>query len=617
MNIRQLITVLAVLFSFTATRAFGQAPSNDNPCQATPLTVGTGCTYTQYTNLNATASTGVPVPGCGNYGGGDVWFTATVPASGSIVFDSQTGTMTDGALAVYTGTCGSLTLVGCDDDGSANGLMPSLTVTALTPGSTVYIRFWEWGNNNNGTFGLCAQSGQAPCTASNTNTNCTSADPFCTGLPYNYCNTTNVASLGGGGMYGCLGSTPNPAFYYLNVATSGPMNFTISQTANTGGGIDVDYIIWGPFTSQAAMCTGASATNIVSCSYSTAAVENASIPNAVAGQWYMVLITNFSNQPGSVQFSQTSGSGTASCNIMSANPGACTNGSYTLTGTVQTSTPPSTGTLTITTSCGGSVVLNAPFTNATNYSIPNLCGNGASCTATAVFSAAGAPPILTAPFTAPNCYTITATPTSSTCGLPNGSAAVSVSPTGTYSYAWSNGATTQNLSGVAAGTYTVTVTGAGGCSATQSVTVGSAQTAPMTVSVSPASTTVCPGGCVTLTGSATAPPTTATLSSSGSVPILDYQTVSSSIPVNNPCFSGAVTTGTITGVTLNITHTWDSDISITLVAPNGSQVVLSQNNGSSGQNYINTTFVNSGAPSITTGIAPFSGTYTPQPTGPP
>jgi hypothetical protein len=42
---------------------------------------------------------------------------------------------------------------------------------------------------------------------------------------------------------------------------------------------------------------------------------------------------------------------------------------------------------------------------------------------------------------------------------------------GNYSYAWSNGTTSQNLTGVAAGTYSVIVTDANGCSATATTLV--------------------------------------------------------------------------------------------------------------------------------------------------
>ncbi len=407
-----MIRQLLLLFSFiilSITIAAGQAPVNDDPCNATPLTAGTNCTYTNSTNLNATGSAGVPAPGCANYSGGDVWFSVVVPNSGSIIFDSNTGGVTDGGMALYTGTCNALTLVTCDDDGSSNGFMPSISASGLTPGTTVYIRFWEFGNDNNGTFSICARSFN--CSTVN-NSSCANADPFCTGVSYDYCNSTNVPSLGGSGPYGCCLTTPNPAFYYLNVASNGTIIFNISQQTNAGTPIDVDFVLWGPFASQAAMCSGYSASNIVDCSYSTAAVETATIPNAVAGQWYMVLITNFSNQAGVINFSQTNtgqgGAGTTNCNILTAIPGACAGGFYSLTGSVQVPAPPSSGTLTITNSCGGSQVINAPFTSSISYSIPNICGNGQNCTVTAVFSAAGAPTILPATYTAPSCNTLTA-----------------------------------------------------------------------------------------------------------------------------------------------------------------------------------------------------------------
>ncbi len=67
------------------------------------------------------------------------------------------------------------------------------------------------------------------------------------------------------------------------------------------------------------------------------------------------------------------------------------------------------------------------------------------------------------------------------CTNPNGGA-INLAPSGgtaPYSYLWNNGANTQNIVGVAAGTYTVTVTDAAGCNGTVSLTVVGDQTPPI------------------------------------------------------------------------------------------------------------------------------------------
>ncbi len=68
------------------------------------------------------------------------------------------------------------------------------------------------------------------------------------------------------------------------------------------------------------------------------------------------------------------------------------------------------------------------------------------------------------------------TKTHPTCnGVANGSATVNVTggSIGDYTYRWSNGATTQTISNLAAATYTVTVTDGGGCTSSQSVSIQS------------------------------------------------------------------------------------------------------------------------------------------------
>ncbi|MEP7170240.1 MAG: hypothetical protein ABI855_12780, partial [Bacteroidota bacterium] len=107
-----------ILFICITSSAFAQ-PANDDPCNATHLSIAASCNYTQHNNNNATATQGVPGPGCANYSGGDVWFTVTVPASGAVTVDTKQGTITDGGMAFYTGpNCNTLSLLSCDDDNS-------------------------------------------------------------------------------------------------------------------------------------------------------------------------------------------------------------------------------------------------------------------------------------------------------------------------------------------------------------------------------------------------------------------------------------------------------------------------------------------------------------------
>jgi subtilisin-like proprotein convertase family protein len=65
-------------------------------------------------------------------------------------------------------------------------------------------------------------------------------------------------------------------------------------------------------------------------------------------------------------------------------------------------------------------------------------------------------------------------------------------------------------------------------------------------------------------------------------------------------------------VNVNITHTWDSDLNISLISPAGTIIDLSSGNGGQGDNYTNTIFDQQATTLVTAGAAPFTGSFIPE-----
>jgi len=91
------------------------------------------------------------------------------------------------------------------------------------------------------------------------------------------------------------------------------------------------------------------------------------------------------------------------------------------------------------------------------------------------------------------------------------------------------------------------------------------------------------------------------------VPIIDLETVESHTEV-----SDAIGVILDVEVTVNIQHTWVSDMIITLEAPDGTEVLLFSERGGFGENLINTTFADSADTPIADGMAPFTGRFIPE-----
>lgn len=160
-------------------------------------------------------------------------------------------------------------------------------------------------------------------------TDCASMGPICTDAGLDFTAQSNVPAASvtdPTNDYGCLGSTPNPTWYYLEISTAGAIDMSLSAPS------DIDFIVYGPFTDLAnaqGECgnMGSPTAPEVDCSFSGTNMETPSIPNALVGEVYVMLITNYANNIQNVLLTQTGGTGETDCSIVTpctSNPGTFT-----------------------------------------------------------------------------------------------------------------------------------------------------------------------------------------------------------------------------------------------------------------------------------------------------
>ncbi len=205
---------------------------------------------------------------------------------------------------------------------------------------------------------------------------CRTAQPFCSDASMELTFPNTIEDLDGLGEIGCLNTTPNPVWYFIRIDQPGNLIFDIHQwvdgnsNSNLDNGereLDVDFIAWGPLPTSYINCEddlstgcdlngdgenirpaecvnnvddpdfyttgplGLDNTNIVDCSYARTPddgifTETFTLNNALSGEYYMILITNFANEEGVIQLEQTNlndaNAGTTDCSILEPGVGA-------------------------------------------------------------------------------------------------------------------------------------------------------------------------------------------------------------------------------------------------------------------------------------------------------
>ncbi|MCF8451142.1 MAG: hypothetical protein K9G49_14810, partial [Taibaiella sp.] len=481
------------------------------------VTDANGCTttasrtITQPTVLTATtASTNALCSGCNNGTAG------VTPAGGTPAYTYlwNNGAITQNVTGLVAGNY-SVTVT------DANGCTVVKTITITQPAvftATVTGTNVNCFGGNNGTADLTVSGGTTPYT-------------------YVWSNGATTQDLSGltAGTYSVVITDANGYTLNKSVTITQPTVLAASATntnvsCNGGSNGSIDVTVTGGTTAYSYTWSNGATTQDIS---------------GLSAGTYSVLVTDANGCTATVTKTITHPTTlTASATTTNVNCNGGSNGTIDLT--------PAGGTTPYTYLWNGGVTTqDRTGLAAGTYSVTVTDANGCTTTTSKTI-------------TQPAALTASATSTNVNCnGGANGTIDLTVAGgTTAYSYVWSNGATTQDLSGLSAGTYSVTVTDANGCTTTASRTI----TQPTVLSATTASTNALCSGCnngtagVTPAGGtpaytylwsngATTQNVTGLVAGNYSVTVTDANgcTVIKTITITQP----AVFTATVTGTNVN------------------------------------------------------------------
>lgn len=437
-----------VTYSFTTSSTTGIP--NDICTNATNLPCGT---Y----NLSGTTIGTVsetPPSSCSSVSGYGVWYTFA--GDGNPTTLNVAGNSFDVGIALYSGSCSSMSLIACHDDfGASSGSETHTLTTVFGQNYFVYVAYYDNSSNSTGTFSItrtCQPSCSTNDPAGNT---CASSVPICD--LNGYCGNTSSSYTANSwtelsdafDLYGDGASIENNSFisfvagastvnlevYVTSCAVGDGIQMMIFGAATCGSGPVTSYVVWNP-------------------TYQTNGIITAT--GLTPGNTYYLMIDGYSGDDCNYIIGATALSGVTIPVTASADVSICAGSSTTLSASGGNGTYNWTPSSSLNASTGSSVV--ASPTQTTTYTVSSSTGN----------------PLC--PVSTENQVTVTVnsnpiasiSSTSLCAGVGN---SATLTATGGGSYLWSpGGQTSSSIVVSSAGNYSVLVTN-NGCSSTVSTTV--------------------------------------------------------------------------------------------------------------------------------------------------
>ncbi|WP_412561150.1 T9SS type A sorting domain-containing protein [Winogradskyella sp. MIT101101] len=224
-----------------------------------PVTTDMCTGITTGNNTNATDSDldtpAPPAATCTSYGGGDIWFSVTVPASGNVTISGDTSNCCSFLwYEVYEGAdCSGLTSIACSATSGNDPSAYEMALSGRTPGETLWIRAWDSLNDDGpGDFNFCAYE---PSCAAPTVTIPTDPIDF-TNCPATVDVTISIDDLGDSSTLTISGEDDmgNPIGTGGTATATGLFTITGVPVPQTGFSINIEHesnatcdVVLGPF----------------------------------------------------------------------------------------------------------------------------------------------------------------------------------------------------------------------------------------------------------------------------------------------------------------------------------------------------------------------------------